>query len=332
MIRLRRRGKKENTMNKKEVIEKELSPINGFIMLFVILLLAIGGTVLIIFGGIQTSVIMIVIGLIAWFLAIILMPGLKIIKPNEAKVFTMFGTYYGTISKSGYYYINPFTIAFSSNSKQTELGKPDQTMRISPNISLKTQTLENNRQKVNDILGNPIYIGAIVIWRVDNPTKAVFSVENYKRYLSIQTDSIIRNVARLYPYDVFETSDLNEEVNEKSLRGSSLEIAELMKKELQEKANEAGLIVEDVRITQLAYAEEIAAAMLQRQQAAAIIAARAKIVDGAVGMVKMALDKLSEDEIVVLDDDRKAAMVSNLLVVLCGSQDAQPIVNSGSDH
>ena len=190
-------------------------------------------------------------------------------------------------------------------------------------------TLDNGRQKVNDVLGNPIIIGAVVIWHVANPTKAVFNVEDYPSFLSTQTDSTIRNIARLYPYDVFDEEE-QEAAGEKTLRGSSQEIADSMKSELQKRVAEAGIIVEEVRITHLAYAEEIAAAMLQRQQAAAVIAARQKIVDGAVGMVKMAIEKLDEDEVVVLDDERKAAMVSNLLVVLCGSHDAQPIVNTGS--
>ena len=169
----------------------------------------------------------------------------------------------------------------------------------------------------------------MVIWRVVDPTRAVFCVEDYPSFLSIQTDSTIRNIARLYPYDIFD-EDEDAAASEKSLRGSSQEIAESMKAELQKRVEEAGIVVEEVRITHLAYAEEIAAAMLQRQQAAAIIAARQKIVDGAVGMVKMAIDRLGEDEVVVLDEERKAAMVSNLLVVLCGNRDAQPVVNSGS--
>ena len=193
-------------------------------------------------------------------------------------------------------------------------------------ISLKAMTLNNQKQKVNDELGNPIIIGTIVIWRVINPTKAVFNVENYKTFLSIQCDSTIRNVARLYPYDSEDTEDYSE----KSLRGSSQEIADKLKEELQKRVEIAGIEVEEVRITHLSYAPEIAAAMLQRQQAEAIIAARKKIVEGAVGMVEMALNSLSEKEVVELDDERKAAMVSNLLVVLCGSKDAQPIVNSGS--
>ena len=174
-------------------------------------------------------------------------------------------------------------------------------------------------------MGNPIIIGSVVIWRVENPTKAVFNVENYQEYLSIQCDSVIRNIARMYPYD-----DMENDSEEKTLRGSSQEIADSMKKELQEKVLDAGLEIQEVRITNLAYSDEIAAAMLQRQQAVAIIAARQKIVEGAVSMVKMAIEQLSEEEVVVLDEERKAAMVSNLLVVLCGNKDAQPIVNSGS--
>ena len=175
------------------------------------------------------------------------------------------------------------------------------------------------------MLGNPIIIGAIVIWRVADPTKAVFSVENYKEFLSIQCDSVIRNVTRLYPYDSTENDS-----EEKTLRGSSQEIADLMRLELQKRVESAGLEIEEVRITHLSYSEEIAAAMLQRQQAVAIIAARQKIVEGAVSMVKMALDQLSEEDIVLLDEERKAAMVSNLLVILCGNKDAQPVINSGS--
>jgi len=210
-------------------------------------------------------------------------------------------------------------------------GKTSFAMVSAPKtVSLKKQTLDNQRQKVNDILGNPIIIGAIVIWYVDDPTKAVFSVENYREFLSIQTDSTIRNVARLYPYDVFDDVTEDSSDCEQTLRSSSLEIAEAMKTELQKRVTDAGLIIEEVRITHLAYAEEIAAAMLQRQQAVAIISAKRKIVDGAVGMVKMAIDKLDEDETVVLDEERKAAMVSNLLVVLCGNRDATPVINSGS--
>jgi regulator of protease activity HflC (stomatin/prohibitin superfamily) len=185
-------------------------------------------------------------------------------------------------------------------------------------------TLNNNKQKVNDELGNPVEIGIVVIWRVVNTAKAVFAVDNFKDYLSIQSDSSLRNIARLYPYDVAADGE------EKTLRGSSQEVAEKLKEEIQGRVLMAGIEIIEARITHLAYAPEIAAVMLQRQQASAIIDARKMIVEGAVGMVEMALSKLNENDIVQLDDERKAAMVSNLLVVLCGNKDAQPIVNSGS--
>jgi len=190
---------------------------------------------------------------------------------------------------------------------------------------MKTLTLNNQTQKVNDILGNPIIIGAVVIWKVIDPTRALFEVDNYKTFLSIQCDTTIRNIARLYPYDTMEDN-----TDEKTLRGSSKEIADSMRSELQERVKEAGLYIEEVRITHLSYAEEIAAAMLQRQQAVAVIAARQKIVEGAVSMVKMAIEQLGEEEVVVLDEERKAVMVSNLLVVLCGNKDVQPVINNGS--
>ena len=241
------------------------------------------------------------------------------INPNEALVLALFGNYYGTLKKDGFYWVNPFVSPINPTVKDI----PANTGRAKK-VSLKTRTLNNEKQKVNDAMGNPVEIAAVVIWRVVDPTKAVLNVENFNDYLSIQCDSIIRNTTRIYPYDAAEGGD------EKSLRGSSQEIADIMQAELQEKVENAGIEILDVRITHLAYAPEIASAMLQRQQAAAIIDARQKIVEGAVGMVEMALDKLGENNIVELDEERKAAMVSNLLVVLCGNKDAQPIVNSGS--
>ena len=268
--------------------------------------------------------------------SIIVSCGLHILAPNQALVFTLFGKYYGTLKKPGFYYLNPFlsavrpargdnaaAVALTTNEKT---GQTAQALALtSPKISLKTRTLNNARQKVNDALGNPIIIGVNVIWKVEDPTAALFNVENYTDFLSTQCDSVIRNIARMYPYDTMEIDS-----DEKTLRGSSNEIADMMQDELQIRVKESGIEVIDVRITNLAYSEEIAAAMLQRQQAVAIIAARQKIVEGAVGMVKMAIDQLNEDDVVVLDEERKAAMVSNLLVVLCGNKDAQPIVNSGS--
>ncbi len=272
--------------------------------------------------------------------------GLKIVGPNEALVLTLFGKYYGTIMESGFYFVNPFTCSNNPaytkalNDKVNEMEKAENfkkgaasaapKINAKKTVSLKDITLNNGVQKVNDVMGNPIVIGAVVIWRVVNPTKAVFNVEDYSEFLSIQTDSTIRNTARLYPYDFAESDIRSDENNEKTLRGSSQEIAETMRKALAEKVEFAGLEIVEVRITHLAYAEEIAAAMLKRQQASAVIAARAKIVEGAVGMVKMAIDKLSEEEMVFLDEERKAAMVSNLMVVLCSEKDTQPVINSGS--
>lgn len=332
------------------IVEKELNPRKGFFMIPVGvlgILISILALCWCIFeketlGAALTAVVLFVC-VVMLLLFCICLCGLRIVRPNEALVLTLFGEYYGTIKKPGLFFVNPFSHAFSPeyNALKLEAKRNEQEANAKnediqfkafsgdKTVSTKIRTLNNGKQKVNDVLGNPIIIGSIVIWRVDNPTQAVFSVENYAEFLSIQTDSIIRNIARRYPYDVFD-DDNDEGVREKTLRGSSLEIAESMKAELSERVRSAGLVIEEVRITHLAYAEEIAAAMLQRQQAAAIIAARQKIVDGAVSMVKMAIDKLGQDEIVVLDEERKAAMVSNLLVVLCGNKDAQPVVNSGS--
>lgn len=277
-----------------------------------------------------------VLSLILFVMNTIAFSGLKIIKPNEAAVYTLFGKYYGTIKKAGFYYINPFCSIYNPATDESfDLNKvANESINnivgtTNKKISTKIITLNNGKQKVNDALGNPIIIGAAVIWKVANPTKAVFNVDNYISYLSTQCDAIIRNNARLYPYDTTDDND-NDSKDERTLRGSSQEIAENMKIELQEKVAEAGIEIKEVRITNLSYSDEIAAAMLQRQQAVAVIAARQKIVEGAVSMVKMAIDQLGEEEIVTLDEERKAAMVSNLLVVLCGNKDAQPIVNSGS--
>ncbi|MDD7601281.1 MAG: SPFH domain-containing protein [Firmicutes bacterium] len=264
----------------------------------------------------------------------ILLAGLKVLKPNEAYVLTLFGKYYGTLKGPGFYFTNPFVTAvnpgaealtaLNAPSSGTEGSSPQAAPKATKKISLKAMTLSNSRQKINDELGNPIEIGIIVIWKIIDTTKAVFNVDNYCEYLSIQCDSALRNIVRLYPYDAPEDS------GERSLRGSSQEISDKLKEAIQEKVDVAGIEILEARITHLAYAPEIAAAMLQRQQASAIIDARKMIVDGAVGMVEMALEKLSENQIVELDEERKAAMVSNLLVVLCGNKDAQPIVNSGS--
>lgn len=333
-----------NNFSMTEVNEKEIRPFSGGIMLLLLLLelavsilLMVYGPILIVRSWAAVGGWLLGVGIVLFVLFFILLSGFHILNPNEALVMTLFGKYYGTIKKEGFYYTNPFATGFNPTNKIPAVnatlgtGTAGTNAQItaqtgySKKISTKTLTLNNEKQKVNDVLGNPVIIGAIVIWRVADPTKAVFNVENYKTFLSIQCDSTIRNIARLYPYDTME-----DDADEKTLRGSSMEIAESMRQELQQRVSEAGLEIKEVRITHLSYSEEIAAAMLQRQQAVAIIAARQKIVEGAVSMVKMAIDQLGEEEIVVLDEERKAAMVSNLLVVLCGNKDAQPIINSGT--
>ena len=278
-----------------------------------------------------------------WIAGIFLFCGLKVLKPQEALVLTLFGHYAGTLREPGFYWVCPFCTAVNpaAGTKLSQSGDVDggakaaaqaQAQPSSKKISLKMMTLNNSRQKINDCLGNPVEIGIAVIWRVTDTAKAVFNVDNYKEYLSLQCDSALRNVVRVYPYDVAPNVDTTGDgvADEGSLRGSSEVVAARIRDEIQKNVAEAGIEVVEARITYLAYAPEIAAVMLQRQQASAIIDARKMIVDGAVGMVEMALDRLSENKVVELDDERKAAMVSNLLVVLCGNRDAQPIVNSGS--
>ncbi len=302
-----------------------------------------GGYVIAIFFVILSSI-WLVIGWIPFL-------GLKILKPQEALVFTLFGDYTGSIKEHGFYFVHPFSSAVNPAAK-TRLGqsadvdggnKLSKTLEISSNqtaqveltnkkISLKAMTLSNSKQKVNDALGNPVEIGVAVIWRVVDTAKAVFNVDNYKEYLSLQTDSALRNIVRIYPYDIAPGIDTtgDGQADDGSLRGSSEVVAERIREEIQSRVGIAGIEVIEARITHLAYATEIASVMLQRQQASAIIDARAMIVDGAVSMVEMALQKLSDNDIVELDEERKAAMVSNLLVILCGSKDAQPVINSGS--
>ena len=281
------------------------------------------------------------IAVIYAIIGIFLFAGLKVLKPEEALVLTLFGDYIGTLKGEGFYWVNPFCTAVnpaagtvlsqSGDVQQRPVVQADRE-KDGKKISLKVMTLNNSRQKINDCLGNPVEIGIAVIWRVTDTAKAVFNVDNYKEYLSLQCDSALRNVVRIYPYDVAPNVDTTGDgvADEGSLRGSSEVVAKRIQDEIQKNVTSAGIEIIEARITYLAYAPEIAAVMLQRQQASAIIDARKMIVDGAVGMVEMALDRLSENKVVELDDERKAAMVSNLLVVLCGNRDAQPIVNSGS--
>lgn len=326
--------------------EKVLKSMSGMMMLIlnvVLMLASIGLFVLSIMGIAGGAGFLNIAGCVISILYFgligpILFCGLKILKPNEAYVFTLFGKYHGTIKGEGFYFVNPFVSAVNPANEesgsnleamltQTTKAKgqaPAMGSTRGKKISLKAMTLSNDKQKINDELGNPIEIGIVVVWKVINTAKAVFNVENYQEYLSLQCDSALRNIVRMYPYDVADGGD------ERSLRGSSQEVSEKLKVAIQSKVDMAGLEIVEARITHLAYAPEIAAAMLQRQQAAAIIDARKMIVDGAVGMVSMALDKLNQEGVVDLDEERKAAMVSNLLVVLCGNKDAQPVVNSGS--
>lgn len=327
----------------------------GMPRLILFILLYLAAIALIILGGVLldrgmgwTGGLLLAVGIIWAFLGFIPFLGLKIIKPQEALVLTLFGKYIGTLKEPGFYYVHPFAVAVNPAAK-TRLGQSGdvesspkltlsspgnvvQSNDLSKKISLKIMTLNNSKQKVNDVLGNPVEIGIAVMWRVVDTAKAVFNVDNYKEYLSLQCDSAVRNIVRIYPYDVAQGIDTtgDGEPDEGSLRGSSTIVAERIRQELQAKVEEAGLEILEARITYLAYAPEIAAVMLQRQQAAAIIDARKMIVDGAVSMVEMALEKLNHHEIVKLDEERKAAMVSNLLVILCGNKEAQPVINSGS--
>lgn len=336
--------------------EKMLKAANGMAVLVLSVLLYLASFAAVIVASVALSngagagaTVLMIVGIFwlcfGWFPFL----GLKVIRPQEALVLTLFGKYVGTLKGDGFYFVNPFCTAVNpaAETRLNQSGDVDaqnaskllmatgaktaQTI-VNKKVSLKVMTLNNNRQKINDCLGNPVEIGIAVMWRVADTAKAVFQVDNYKEYLSLQCDSALRNIVRLYPYDVSPDVDTTGDgvADEGSLRGSSEVVAERIRAEIQGKVKSAGLEVLEARITYLAYAPEIAAVMLQRQQASAIIDARKMIVDGAVGMVQMALEKLNESSVVQLDEERKAAMVSNLLVILCGNKDAQPVVNSGS--
>ena len=340
---------KEKVLNNKK---------NGMAMMLLFILLYLAAIGAIIAGailldrGAKAGAALFVPGLIWALIGWILFLGLKVLKPQEALVLTLFGKYVGTLKDAGFYFVNPFCTAVNpaAKTKLSQSGDVDggkqaglnvllgaqgaqlETELANKKISLKAMTLSNSRQKINDCLGNPVEIGIAVIWRVVDTAKAVFNVDNYKEYLSLQCDSALRDIVRVYPYDVAPNVDTTGDgiADEGSLRGSSELVAQRIRDEIQRKVAEAGIEIVEARITYLAYAPEIAAVMLQRQQASAIIDARKMIVDGAVGMVEMALERLSQNHTVELDEERKAAMVSNLLVVLCGNRDAQPVVNSGS--
>lgn len=278
---------------------------SGLVSMIMALLMLAASVVIFILGIINSLLFPAIAGafiFVAWFIVI---SGFFTLQPNEAAVIILFGEYKGTVKKSGWHWANPFY-----------------TKR---KISQRSRNLNGERLKVNDEMGNPIEIAAVIVWRVQNTAEAIFDVENYIDYVKTQSESALRHLARLYPYDSSDDKQL-------SLRGSADEVSEALKNELQERLGKAGVMVEEARLSHLAYSPEIAAAMLQRQQASAIIAARQKIVEGAVGMVEMALNKLNENGIVELDEERKAAMVSNLLVVLCGERSTQPVINAGTLH
>ena len=323
---------------------------NGMAVLIAMILGALVTLALLIVGGIgmergdTLSTVLFVIGITYWCLFWILIPGFKVLRPQEALVLTLFGKYIGTLKGDGFFFVNPFSVAVNpaAKTKLSQSGdvssltltaaEKNTAEAVSKKLSLKIMTLSNNRQKINDCLGNPVEIGIAVTWRITDTAKAVFNVDNYKEFLSLQCDASLRNIVRLYPYDVAPNVDTTGDglADDGSLRGSSEIVAGRIRDEISGRVAEAGIEIVEARITYLAYATEIAAVMLQRQQASAIIDARKMIVDGAVGMVEMALERLAERGTVQLDEERRAAMVSNLLVVLCGNRDATPVVNSGS--
>ena len=277
--------------------EKIIKPNSGYLMLllfFVLLAFSVASIVMGNFAAIGTIII-----------AIFILPGFMVINPNQSRVLTLFGKYKGTVKQDGFYWVNPFY-----------------TKR---KISLRARNLDSDRIKVNDSLGNPIVISVVVVWKVQDTAKAAFEVDDFARYVSIQSDGAVRDLAGTYPYDNFEDADA-----EITLRSGGNKVNELLENQLNERLTLAGIEIIEARINHLAYAEEIASAMLQRQQATAIVAARFKIVEGAVSMVQLALDQLSEQKVVDFDEEKKATMISNLMVVLCGDKAAQPVVNTGT--
>jgi regulator of protease activity HflC (stomatin/prohibitin superfamily) len=280
--------------------EKVIIPANGYLMLLVFLILLFGPIVMVILTHNPEYILFIPLAI---FVAI----GFIMVQPNNSRVLLLFGKYVGTVKKNGFYWVNPFY-----NKKK---------------ISLRASNFDSERLKVNDKLGNPIMISTILVWRVQNTYKAAFDVDNFENFVRVQTDAAVRKLASMYPYDNFADEGHVEDI---TLRSSVNEVSEALEKEIDERLSIAGIEVLEARIGYLAYAQEIANAMLKRQQATAIVAARHKIVEGAVSMVEMALNELGKKNIVELDDERKAAMVSNLMVILCGDKDASPVLNTGT--
>ena len=280
--------------------ETTIVPANGYLMLFVFLILFFGGIASIIATENTWFI-------IAIFFGVLLVPGFIMVQPNNSRVLLLFGKYIGSVKKNGFYWVNPFY--------------------TKKKISLRASNFDSERLKVNDKLGNPIMISTILVWRVQDTYKAAFDVDNYENFVRVQTDAAVRKLASMYPYDNFADEGHVEDI---TLRSSVNEVSETLEKEIDERLSIAGIEVLEARIGYLAYAQEIANAMLKRQQATAIVAARHKIVEGAVSMVEMAINQLGNKEIIELDEERKATMVSNLMVILCSDKDATPVVNAGT--
>jgi regulator of protease activity HflC (stomatin/prohibitin superfamily) len=275
-------------------------------LMLILVAVALAAAIYLFASGIRAeAAIRIIGGLVLFLLFTLGLVGFFVVQPNEAKVLVLFGNYRGTVKQNGFWWANPFMSRYR--------------------ISLRVRNFTSDKLKVNDLVGNPIEIAAVIVWRVVDTYAAKFDVEDYENYISVQSESALRHLASAYPYD-------EPQAGEQSLRGTMDEVTEALKVELQARLGRAGVVVDEARLAHLAYAPEIAHAMLRRQQAAAVIAARTRIVEGAVGMVEMALEMLSKKHIIDLDEERKAAMVSNLMVVLCGDRDVSPVVNTGTLH
>ncbi len=283
--------------------EKVVRGFSGWLMLLSLIVLGIVSVTQIVAAGEAERITLLFVWVAVLVLSGICLAGLTVVNPNEARVILLLGRYQGTLKEQGFWWVNPLTVRRK--------------------LSLRVRNFESSRLKVNDHDGNPVEIAAVVVWRVVETAEAIFNVDDYEQFVHVQSEAAVRNLATSYPYDAHEPGQL-------SLRVSAGEINEKLKQEIQERLAQAGIQVTEARISHLAYAQEIASAMLRRQQAGAIIAARQRIVEGAVGMVEMALESLSQKHVVELDEERKAAMVSNLLVVLCSDHNAQPVVNTGT--
>jgi regulator of protease activity HflC (stomatin/prohibitin superfamily) len=325
--------------------EREIHAWSGWLMLVVNIAIVIGAIVFFIDTLHSASlreltpfaVVMRILGSLIWFVAGLLsFGGHFTLQPNEARLLILFGSYKGTVRRSGFYWANPFyarirgripwTVAQPPATPQNQHGSARSSVvykSLRAKISLRAHNFNSDKLKVNDKRGNPVEIAAVVVWRVDDTAQAAFDVEDYKSYVQVQSEAAIRSIASAYSYDHGEEQEV-------TLRGGGDEVAQELKTELGHRLAKAGVVVDEARLTHLAYAPEIASAMLRRQQAEAVIAARSKIVMGAVSMVEMALRELERSQVVKLDEERKAAMVSNLLVVLCGTEEASPVINTGT--